>query len=141
MLRSERTDSGVRGLAEEAAEGGDRGLAPEDNGLNMFGEVGSGGLPVISANSAGVGFHELRWKLFFLRTLALYAWRMTLVAWDGLMKHEDVADAAELMLGVRPFELAEDVVISRRGNEGGTTTVSSRRGEDGEDGEDEVQVS
>ena len=58
-----------------------------------------------------------------------------------MMKHELVADAAELMLGVRPFELADDVVISRRGREGGTTIVSSRRGEDGEDGEDEVQVS
>ena len=71
VLRSERTDPGVSGLAEDAAEGGERGLVSERKGLEVVGEAGKGCRLVISANSAGVGFHEVRWKLFFFRTLAL----------------------------------------------------------------------
>lgn len=132
----ERTEPGVSGLAVVAADGGDCGLVVVENegagesGLSRLG--GTNDRPAIcAANSAGLGFHELRWKLFFLRTLALYAARMTVVAWEGLVEQDD----AELMLGARPCETTGDVVISRRGRVGGTS--SSLRGDVGDGGEDE----
>lgn len=102
---------GVSGLADVAAEdgpsesagAGELGLGDDDDGAN--------GLPVISVNAAGLGFHELRWKLFFLRTLARYAARIAAVAWEGVRQYE----LAEAMLGVRPCEVIDVVVISSRG--------------------------
>ena len=79
----------MRGLAVVAADGGDKGLEPERGGGE--GEEGLGklidgnGLPVTSLNSAALGFHDERWKLFFFRTLALYAARIAAVACEGLM--------------------------------------------------------
>ena len=69
---SEGTDSGVSGLVVVAADGGERGLTVVDSGegIGLVPLEEGSGRPMISANSAGVGFHELRWKLFFLRTLA-----------------------------------------------------------------------
>lgn len=59
---------GVSGLADVAAEDGPSESAGA--GELGLGDDDANGLPVISVNAAGVGFHELRWKLFFLRTLA-----------------------------------------------------------------------
>ena len=58
-----------------------------------------------------VGFHELRWKLFFLRTLALYAARIAAVASVACVLYE----LTEAMLGGR-LERCEDVGVpmSRR---------------------------
>lgn len=94
------TEPGVSGLAVVAAEGGESGLVPDDGG-GGDGDVGLGTLtpmptpmptPATSApaaatslNSAGLGFHDERWKLFFLRTLASYAARIWAVACAGLM--------------------------------------------------------
>ena len=50
----------------------------------------------------------MRWRLFFLRTLALYAARIALVA-SCVLINKDAWEPAEVMLG------AGDPVISRRG--------------------------
>ena len=136
-------DAGVSGLAADkvddvVAEGGDNGLDV------LYGDKGLGdssGRLVVSANSAGLGFHELRWKLFFFRTLALYAARMAAVASWVLMEKV----LAETTLGVRPFDenvVAVAVVTSRRDNEiGAEEAGGGGRGDTGGDGEEEVQVS
>ena len=59
---SEEMDSGVSGLMVVAAEGGERGLTVVDSGEGIgLAVLEEGrGRPVISANSDGLGFHELR---------------------------------------------------------------------------------
>lgn len=127
----------MSGLAVVAVEGGERGLVPVDKGTGDSGlgvSEDENDLPVTSVNSVGLGFHELRWKLFFLRTLARYAARIAAVASEGLMQHE----LAEVMLGARARE-GDEVVISRRGSGGGE--ARSAKGDDGGDGEVDEHVS
>lgn len=54
-----------------------------------------------------LGFHELRWKLFFLRTLALYAARIAAVASLACVLYE-LTDA---MLGGRLYDRREEVGV------------------------------
>lgn len=74
-------DSGVTGLVEETVDidPEERGLVvllaeeSAESGLCVFGDAADDlDLPfIVSAYSEGDGFHDVRWKLFFLRTLAL----------------------------------------------------------------------
>lgn len=95
----------------------------DDSGLETFGlsvlGLGVPGDPLAerealpcrsSKYSCGEGFHDVRWKLFFLRTLALYAARIAVVASCVLMKSDEECEPADAMLG------AGDFVISRRGS-------------------------
>lgn len=86
--------SGVRGLGVSVPVLGDPTLRLR--GLSAFpvGEMGlrarcadgvercdaGGVIGDMAANEEGEGFHDERWKLFFLRTLALYAARIAAVA-------------------------------------------------------------
>ena len=83
LCESSRTGSGVSGLAVVAADGGDWGLVLVANGegVDRLGVIGDGrDRPIISANSEPLGFHDVRCMLFFLRTDALYAVRIMVVA-------------------------------------------------------------
>ncbi len=73
-------EAGVSGLTVDG-DGGESGLVKLERG--ELGDIWLSvrrGRPVRAENSVGLGFHELRWKLFFLRTLALYAARIAAVA-------------------------------------------------------------
>lgn len=54
-------------------------------------------------NGVGEGFHDERWKLFFFRTLALYAARIAAVASFVMLKTlpDDAEGAVETTLGAR----------------------------------------
>jgi hypothetical protein len=131
----EAGDKGLT-LVAEVEEGGETGLVklerdePRDVTLSTRRERDAN-----SEYSVGLGFQEARWKLFFLRTLALYAARMAAVAsWEckkGLV---------EAILGVRPADRVGDVVISKRGGWFGATE-SVGNGETGGEGDDDEQVS
>ena len=105
-------DSGVRGLLECVLSG----ELSAVSGPGPSGATAAG--PKLCANEYSrptgplpVGFHELRWKLFFLRTLALYAARMAAVASVACVLYELI----DAMLGGR-LERCEDVGVpmSRR---------------------------
>lgn len=105
-------DSGVRGLLECVLSGelsAVRGPGPSAAaaGLKLCANE-----YVRPAGPLPVGFHELRWKLFFLRTLALYAARIAAVASFACVLYE-LTDA---MLGGRLYERCEEVGVpmSRR---------------------------
>ena len=63
-----RADSGVTGLVVDVDD-----IERAESGLDVLGDApDERGLPCnISKYSDGEGFHDVRWKLFFLRTLAL----------------------------------------------------------------------
>lgn len=100
-------------------------------------------------NDAGGGFHDARWKLFFLRTLALYAARIAAVAsfvrlntLETLAAVEGTVDAT---LGARECGPDEVCSSSRGGNPAdvGETGAGSgsRAGEKFGEGNDDSQLS
>jgi hypothetical protein len=110
----------VMGLAVDAVdtECSERGLAfvlfdeIEESGLTTLGDAPLDlDFPCRNSKYSGPeGFQEDRWKLFFLRTLALNAALIALVASCVLASRDEAFDTAEAMLG------AGDLVISRRGS-------------------------
>ena len=104
VVDTERGESGLAALLGEDEKA--------ESGLCVLGDAPGIGrdLPcIISRCSDGDGFHDVLWKLFFLRTLALYAARIALVASCVLMNSDDAPEVAEAMLG------AGDPVISKHG--------------------------
>lgn len=123
-------DEGVTGLMDVLEECGESGLVPFEDverGLAVLARASAPLRPwTVSWYSAGLGFHEERWKLFFLRTLALYAARIAEVASCVLMLSELTADDT---LGARLRGGDVEVVISRRGSWVGEIWVSKASGE------------
>ena len=100
-------------------------------------------------NEVGEGFHDERWKLFFLRTLALYAARIAAVASFVMLNTLPAVDGTvEATLGARECGCvsAAKVDNSRRGGSVAVvgemgTGMGSRRGEKTGDGSDDSQLS
>ncbi len=84
-----------------ASPAGDTGLRPScDAGAEWSGDAATGER---SANGVGEGFHDERWKLFFLRTLALYAARIAAVASFVMLNTlpDEAEGALDTTLGAR----------------------------------------
>lgn len=151
-------DSGVRGLGVSVPvlgeptlrlnglsvlPGGDTGLRPNcDGGAECSGDGVTGER---LENDVGEGFHDERWKLFFLRTLALYAARIAAVASLVMLNTlpDEAEGAFERTLGAREWvRLASSrregsvAVVGDIGTEEGPKT-----GENTGEGRDDSQLS
>ena len=92
-----------------------------------LGGAGAGGYPAgtAAAAAAGGGFHDALWKLFFFRTLALYAARICAVASLASASTLPAVDAADATLGARELVLPVPLGVREwlRAGRGGARVV------------------